>query len=136
VQTPQFALSPDGRRLAFVASVAHDPSQLWIRALDSLTPEPVAGTHGAEYPFWSPDSESIAFFADGTLKRIDLARGPVRVLAPAPDGRGGAWSRGGDVVFAPATNDGLYRVAASGGKAVRVTQVDAARHQASHRWPQ
>jgi eukaryotic-like serine/threonine-protein kinase len=136
VQTPQFALSPDGRRLTFVAAIAHDPPQLWIRALDSLTPEPLAGTHGAEYPFWSPDGESIGFFADGQLKRIDLAGGPARVLAPAAHGRGGAWSPSGDILFAPATNDGIYRVPSAGGTPVRVTHVDPAHHEASHRWPQ
>jgi eukaryotic-like serine/threonine-protein kinase len=136
VQTPQFSLSPDGRRLAFVASVAHDPPQIWIRALDSLTPEPLAGTHGAEYPFWSPTSDAIGFFADGMLKRIDLVGGPARVLAAAPHGRGGAWARDGYILFAPATNDAIYRVPTSGGEPALVTRVDASRHEASHRWPQ
>ena len=83
VQSPQFALSPDGRRLVFVASIGHEPPQLWLRELHALNPEPVAGTQGAEYPFWSPDSASLGFFANGSLKRIDLAGGPARVLAPA-----------------------------------------------------
>ena len=100
-QSPQFALSPDGRRLVFVASVGHEPSQLWLRDLHSLKPEPMPRHAGRRYPFWSPDSESIGFFANGSLKRIDLAGGPARVLAAALNGRGGAWSRDGTIVFAP-----------------------------------
>jgi Tol biopolymer transport system component/predicted Ser/Thr protein kinase len=136
VPTPQFALSPDARRLVFVAALAHGAPQLWVRALDSLQPEPLHGTVGAEYPFWSPDGESIGFFANGSLKRLDLAGGPARVLAPAPNGRGGTWSRDGAVVFAPTTEGGLYRVPAGGGEAAPLTRVDAGRYEASHRWPQ
>src|SRR5206468_7839337 len=127
--------SPDGRRLVFTATVGHDAPQLWIRSLDSLQPEPLAGTVGAEYPFWSPDSESIGFFAGGSLKRIDLAGGPARILAATPNGRGGAWSRGGIILFAPTTQGGLYRVPATGGAVSPVTQVSAEGHEASHRWP-
>jgi Tol biopolymer transport system component len=136
VPTPQFALSPDGRRLVFVASLTHGAPQLWVRLLDSLQPEPLPGTVDAEYPFWSPDGESIGFFANGSLKRLDLAGGPARVLAAAPNGRGGAWSREGIILFAPTTQSGLYRVPAGGGEATPLTRVDAGRHEASHRWPQ
>jgi Tol biopolymer transport system component len=136
VQTPQFALSPNGRHLAFVASVAHDPSQIWLRDLNALTAQPVAGTAGAEYPFWSPDSRSLAFFANGSLKRIDLSGGPARVVAPAIHGRGGAWSRNDVIIFAPNTQSGLFRVAASGGDPEPLTSLDAGAGDASHRWPQ
>ena len=136
VPTPQFALSPDGARLVFVASVAPDPPQLWVRPLDSLTAVPVPGTHGAEYPFWSPDSQSIGFFANGSLKRIDLSGGPARVLAPAPHGRGGAWSRSGIIIFTPSTQSALLRIPAAGGEAVPLTRVEPGGAEASHRWPQ
>ena len=136
VQSPQFALSPDGRRLAFVASVGHEPPQLWLRQLQALNPEPLAGTQGAEYPFWSPDSQSLGFFANGSLKRIDIAGGPARVLAPAAFGRGGAWNRTGTIVFAPSTQTGLFRVSAAGGEAAPLTTLDASGSEASHRWPQ
>jgi serine/threonine protein kinase len=136
VPTPQFALSPDGRRLTFVASVGHDAPQLWVRDLDTLNAEPIASTQGAEYPFWSPDSEAIGFFANGSLKRVELKGGPPRVLAPAVHGRGGAWSRSGVILFAPHTQSGLYRVSASGGEATALNRPDPALHQASYRWPQ
>ena len=136
VPTPQFALSPDGRRLAFVASLGHDAPQLWLRDFDALAAERIAGTQGAEYPFWSPDSDANGFFAGGSLKRVDLGGGPPRVLAPAAHGRGGAWSRSGLILFAPHTQSGLYRIRASGGDAAAVNEPDVARHQASFRWPQ
>ena len=136
VQSPQFALSPDGRRVVFVAALEREPSQLWIRELGALDPQPIAGTQGAEYPFWSPDSASVAFFAGGSLKRVDLAGGPPRVLAPAIHGRGGAWNRQGLILYAPTTQDGLFAVAATGGEPRPVTSVGPALGEASHRWPQ
>jgi Tol biopolymer transport system component/predicted Ser/Thr protein kinase len=136
VRTAQFALSPNGRRLAFVASVEHDASQLWVRELDALRPTPVAGTQGAEYPFWSPDGDAIGFFANGSLKRVDLGGGPPRVLAAAAHGRGGAWSRQGVILFAPDTQNSLFRIPAGGGNAAQVSHLEGTRHEASHRWPQ
>jgi len=126
-----FALSPDGRQLAFVATVEGGP-RLWLRPLDQVTAQPLAGTEGASYPFWAPDSRAIGFFAGGKLKRVDLAGGTPQVLADAPAGRGGTWNREGVVVFAPSPNGGLMRVMATGG--TLVTQLVAG--QGAPRWPQ
>src|SRR5437870_7443234 len=95
-----FTISPDGRRLVFLAS-NEGKSQLWVRPLDSLKAQPLAGTDGGTYPFWSPDSGSVGFFADGKLKRIDIRGGAPQVLANAGAGRGGAWNRDGIILFAP-----------------------------------
>ncbi len=140
VLTPQtadpvsFALSPDGRQLVFNGMTDSGP-KLWLRPLDQPIAQPLAGTDGAVYPFWAPDSRAIGFFADGKLKRIDLGGGLPRVLADAPYGRGGAWSREGVIVFARSTTGPLLRIAASGGPLIPVTHLDQTRH-ASHRWPQ
>ena len=77
------ALSADGRYLAFVAN-GDKGTQLWLRPLDQVSAQPLAGTEGADYPFWAPDARAIGFFADGKLKRIDLTGGAVRALADAP----------------------------------------------------
>ncbi|PYS09605.1 MAG: hypothetical protein DMG17_26625 [Acidobacteria bacterium] len=128
-----FAISPDGRRLVFSAS--EGKSQLWVRPLDSLAPQPLAGTDGASYPFWSPDSASVGFFADGKLKRIDIVGGAPQVLADAVGGRGGAWNREGTIVFAPSINAPLLKVPATGGgEAVAATRLETG--QTSHRFPQ
>jgi eukaryotic-like serine/threonine-protein kinase len=128
-----FALSPDGRQLVFVANGERD-SRLWLRPLDQTTAQPLADTEGATFPFWAPDSRAVGFFADGKLKRINLTGRAVQVLADAPQARGGTWNADGVIVFAPATNTALVRVAASGGAVAPVTRL--ALGQGSHRWPQ
>ena len=75
----QIAVSPDGRHLAFTAATG-GKVQLWVRALDSTEAKALAGTQGASFPFWSPDSRFIGFFADGRLKKIEVTGGPVQTL--------------------------------------------------------
>ena len=128
-----FALAPDGRQLVFVAT-ADSTSKLWLRRFDQSDAQPLAGTDAASFPFWSPDSRSIGFFADGKLKRVDVSGSAPQVLADAPAGRGGAWNSDGVILFAPMNLGGLVRVAATGGTPTPVTQ---STHSAnSHRWPQ
>ena len=126
-----FALSPDGRHIVFVAS-SDGPSRLWLRPLVATAAQPLLGTEGATYPFWSPDSKSVGFFADGKLKRLDLGGGLPQALANAAP-RGGAWNADGVILFARTTGSPLFRVSASGGEAVAVTKLD---RQTSHRFPQ
>jgi serine/threonine protein kinase/Tol biopolymer transport system component len=112
--TAQLALSSDGRRLAFVAAARRSAPQIWIRALDSMEAKPLSGTEGAAFPFWSPDGGSLAFFAGGKLKKIDIAGGAPLVLGDAV-GRGGTWNAEGIIVFAGQPNSVLFSVTASGG---------------------
>src|SRR5262249_30464054 len=123
-----FAISPDGRRLVLLAS-NEGKSQLWVRSLDSIAAQPLAGTDGASYPFWSPDSASVGFFADGKLKRMDIVGGAPQVLATVV-GRGGAWNRDGTILFTFAGTAPLFKVPATGGEPVAVTQLE--RGQANH----
>jgi len=95
-----FAISPDGRRLVFSA-LNEGKSQLWVRPLGSVAARPLAGTDGGYYPFWSPDSASVGFFADSKLKRIEIVGGAPQVLANAARGLGGTWNRDGTILFAP-----------------------------------
>jgi Tol biopolymer transport system component len=125
-----FALSPDGRLLVFVAS-RDGVSQLWLRALESTTAQPLTGTEGASYPFWSPDSRSVAFFADATVKRLDLNGGRPQTLTRAAP-RGGAWNASGDILFAATSVGPLFRISAAGGQVAPMTTLD---RQASHRFP-
>ena len=129
-----FAMSPDGRALVFQATV-EGKSQLWLRPLDSETARPLAGTEGGSFPFWSPDNQSVAFFAGGQLKRIDVATGFVQNLAEAPlNTRGGAWNAAGTILFTRSATEPLFRVPASGGKAIAATEVTAP--HLGHRYPQ
>jgi Tol biopolymer transport system component len=136
------AISPDGRYLVFGAAPPGAPvPSLWLRPLDSLSARVLPGTDGGNFPFWSPDSRSIAFFAGGALKRIDIAGGPPVVLSdasaqlPGGDPVGGAWNRKGVILFSRATS-GLQRVAASGGVPAQVTTTDTSRHEFAHGFPQ
>jgi Tol biopolymer transport system component len=113
--TIPLAASPDGHRVAFVASARDGKSLLWVRSLDALTAQALAGTEGAARPFWSPDSRFLGFFAGGKLKKIELSSGPPITLCDAPDDRGGTWSQEGVIVFAPQANSALQKVSASGG---------------------
>jgi len=127
------ALSPDGRRLVFVASGQDTKFRLWVRPLDALTAQALAGTEGAQYPFWSPDSRFVGFFAEGKLKKIDVSGGPAQTICDSEDGRGGAWSRDGVILFAPGPFTAIYRVSASGGTPAPVTTPENL--GTSHRWP-
>ena len=131
-----FALSPDGRYLVFVAtgSSSDEPQRLYLRSLDQTDARPLAGTEGARSPFWSPDSRSLAFFASEQVLRIDIAGGPAQPLAPAANPQGGAWGTDGTIVFAPTTVSPLFKVPASGGKLTAATTLESPTHT-NHRRP-
>ena len=114
------AISPDGRNLIFTAD-SEDTSQLWLRPMGGFTAHPLSGTKGGYGYFWSPDSRSIGFFADGKLKKIDTAGGTPQTLSNLPSGvrpRGGAWGSDGVILFVAA--DIIYRVPATGGEQIPV----------------
>ena len=133
------AISPDGRVIVFAATPSNADSALWIRPIDSLTARLLPGTEGANGPFFSPDSRSVAFFARGKLRKVDISGGPVLALADAPVNgirlRGGAWNRGGVIVYPPNTFGGLSRVSAAGDALAPATTLDQSRHEVSHGYP-
>jgi len=118
--TVQFlAISPDGRYLA----IATENGQLWLRAMNSLQAQPIPFTEGATFPFWSPDSRFIGFFAQGKLKKVALGGGPAQSLCDVPSSRGGSWSRDNMIVFSPGNSGiSIQRVPAGGGVPVDVTR--------------
>jgi Tol biopolymer transport system component len=131
-----FAISPDGTKLAFVVAGESQP-QLWWRSLDSVTARPLEGTQGARQPFWSPDSQSIGFFAESAVKRVDVASGVVRRLTDAPigGGNGGTWNADGVILFNAGPSWPLYRISSSGQDRREVTRLDPPR-QVNHSQPQ
>jgi Tol biopolymer transport system component len=128
-----FALSPDGRQVVFIAA-GDGGSKLWLRPLDQTTAQPLPSTEGATFPFWAPDSRAIGFFADAKLKRLDLPDGKPQELADAANGRGGAWSRDGVILFAANAISGLLRVLATGGTPTSVTR--PAPGELGHKFPE
>jgi Tol biopolymer transport system component len=132
---PSAAISPDGRRLVFTLVDSTATARLWIRPLDSFAAQPLAGTDYAQFPFWSPDSRFIAFFADGKLKKIAVGGGTPETICDAPDARGGSWSRNGVIVFAPLATGPLQRVSSEGGEPVTIAWPDSARGETALRFP-
>ena len=117
-EAPQ--ISPDGRRVAFVATDRLGRSGLYVRNRDSLVARPLPGTDGASMPFWSPDSGNLGFFAQGQLKTIAIFGGSPHAIAAAPVPRGGAWSRDNVILFLGVPSLPLNHVPAGGGEAVPV----------------
>jgi Tol biopolymer transport system component len=116
-----FAISPDGRLLVIAATV-NGKRQLWLRPLDGLRALPMPGTDDASYPFWSPDSRYIGFFADHKLKKVGSSGGPPQSICDAPDGRGGSWNRDNVIVFSPIIGaSAIQRVSAAGDVPADVT---------------
>ena len=117
-----FVLSPDGRTLA-ITSYGGIKTQIWLRSLDSPELRPLANTDDARNPFWSADSHSLGFFADGKLRTVSASGGPATPLCDADIGGGGAWNRDGVILFA--TNTGvLQRVSAAGGACTALTPAE------------
>ena len=129
-------LSPDGRKVAFAAPSRDGVPMLFVRALDSIAAEALAGTEGASNVFWSPDSEHLGFVADGRLKRIAVRGGSVQVLCALPDAQGtfgGAWSTNGTILLG--TRSALLRVPAGGGNPVPASEVNVAAGEQWHTAP-
>ena len=117
-----FAVSPDGTRLIFCALGQDGESRLWVRGLSAAEAYRLDNTEGASYPFWSPDGRRAAFFADRSLKVIDLETATVKVLAAAPLPTGGSWSKQGVIVFGAGIAQPLYRIPADGGEPTAATR--------------
>ena len=130
-------LSPDGSLLAFVAQKnAGDGPQIYVRRLDQLQASPLAGTEDAASPFFSPDGQWIAFFANGKLKKISVTGGAAVTLCEVPAGRGGPWADDDTIIYSPANTPGvsLMHVSAAGGTPDQLTTL--ASGEVTQRFPQ
>ena len=129
-----FALSPDGRQFVFIGRDGNRPA-LWLRSLTPISHDPWLGTDGGRDPFWSQDSRSVGFFANGQLKRVDLADGLVRTLTSAPNAAGGAWNSEGTILFTISFAGPIYKIPAGGGEAAAVTRTAPPAHS-GHVFPE
>jgi len=133
------AISPDGSKIAFTAKDSSGKTMLWIRPIDSLTAQPLAGTEGGRHPFWSPDGRFVAFFAEDKIKKADVAGGPPQTIAGDLDLVGGlpsgAWSSQGMIIYSRQTIEPLFAVPAGGGDPKPLTRLDRARQDRFHGYP-
>jgi len=132
------AVSPNGHTVAIAGRRESERlNTLWIYEPGTPDATRLSNTEGVSFPFWSPDGQSLGFFADGKLKRLNLAGGTIQVLCEAANGRGGAWGKDGVILFTPtgALGVGLFRISASGGTAAQITVPDKSLDETSHRWP-
>ncbi len=128
-------ISPDGKKIVFVAKDSTDKRRLYLRSLDALDAQPLAGTEGAIHPFWSPDNQFIGFVAQGRLKKIEASGGSPVTICNSGDSRGGAWNQEGTIIFSPGAGNPLFKVSAAGGTPTVITNLDSVRKETTHRWP-
>jgi len=129
------AVSPDGKRIVFVAAPAGGGrAQLWMRSLDSLSVQPLPGTEGGYLPFWSPDARAIGFFDGSALKKIEVGGGAAQTLCAISEAGAGAWNRHGEILFAGSVGP-ILRVSAGGGEPKPATTLDKSRQDVRHMGP-
>ncbi len=130
------AITRDGQTVAYVAQQGTDDAQLYLRDLNSFEPRAVAGSSGARQPFFSPDGKWVAFFAQGSCKKLRSAGGtPVR-LAEASYPFGGTWNDDNTIIYTVSLGSGLMRIPASGGMPESLTKPDGAAQGYAHVFPQ
>ena len=130
----QFAVAPDSQRIVVAMRGPDGRQRLWLRSLASTEWRELSQTDGATYPFWSPDSRQVGFFADKRLKRVDIGTNLTYVLADVSAGRGGAWSPDEFIVFATVAGP-LMRVSAAGGTPQQMTGAEEPRRGRARLWP-
>jgi serine/threonine-protein kinase len=133
---PSAILSPDGTRIALLLLDSGGRAHIYLRSLDQSEATALVSTEGARNPFFSPDSQWIAFFADGKLKKIPVQGGTAVTLCDVADDRGGTWGEDGTIVFASSVRTGLSRVSSGGGTPQPFSTLDKQAREVSHRWPQ
>jgi Tol biopolymer transport system component len=141
---PRMAISPDGQSLVFAAARQDRGAPLWLRRLDSSGLVPIAGSEGAGFPFWSPDSRQVAFFMespkDTTLTQLriaDLQGGLPHTIVELPSlDPAGSWNADGVLLFASRGTTGIQRISADGGPLLPVTALDSSRGEVFHLYPQ
>jgi serine/threonine protein kinase len=135
-EVSHMALSADGSMLAFVSPEEKSGiPMLYLQRIGSPDARVLPGTEGASYPFWSPDSTFVAFFAKGKLQKVPASGGSPQVLASVWAARGGSWGPRNVIIYAPDSGTPIWRINADGAGAAPVTNRIFAANDQSHRWP-
>ncbi len=129
-----FALSPDGALLAY-AGRPGSQQRLHVRTMSTGADVDIPGTEAAYEPFFSPDGQSIGFFADGKMKKVRASGGTPETLCDAVNPMGGSWGPDNTIYFAPFNTSGLWSVSGDGGTPKTVSTLERSHGETSHRWP-
>ena len=132
---PAVAISRDGTKIAYLGARGHT-TQLFLRPVDRLEPQPLPGSANATSPFFSPDGQWVGFFADGKLKKVSVNGGEATTLCDAPINRSATWGPDNTIIFAPTLFGGLMRVSAAGGSPEILTAPDVSKGELTYRWPE
>ncbi|MGA8263349.1 MAG: protein kinase [Ignavibacteriaceae bacterium] len=127
-------ISPDGKYISFIGTDSSGVSKLWVRPVNSLTSRPLTAATTQAYPFWSPDSKSIAYFDNGKLMKISLDAGTSLPICDITTGRGGSWSKNGTIILSPNSTGGIFKVPSSGGQPEAIVKADTSNKNQSLRW--
>ena len=127
-------ITADGSTIAFCARNQKERNSVWVQNLGELSAKKLEGTDGAAFPFWSADGKFVGFFADGHLKKVAAAGGPVTMLADTPNPRGGSWNQDNVIIYEPDYRDSIWKISAAGGTPQRLTKFENSKHT-THRWP-
>jgi len=132
---PAVAISRDGTKIAYLGARGHT-TQLLLRRVDRLEPQPLPDSANATSPFFSPDGQWVGFFADGKLKKASVQGGEATTLCDAPINRSATWGPDSTITFAPTLFGGLMRVSAAGGSPEILTAPDVSKGELTYRWPE
>ena len=133
---PNLAFSPDGTRLAYSSTAADGTWRIYLRRLDQPEATALASTESGGHPFFSPDGQWVAFFANRKLQKVSINGGAAITVSDSAADRGGSWGEDGQIVAALGMQSGLSRIPSAGGQPVALTEVDRKKKEDSHRWPQ
>jgi serine/threonine-protein kinase len=133
---PDVALSPDGRRLVYIAGGAGGAmGRLYVRALDELRPTLLADS--ARSPFFSPDGQWVGFLGARGLAKVAVTGGPAVAISAVSGLRGAAWGPDDTIIFATIeTATGLLRIPAAGGEPEVLTKPDPEKGEVDHLFPE
>lgn len=131
-------ISPDGSTLVFIARDASSANKLWVRRIDSLDAQPLAGTENARTVFWSADSRSVAFqTVQAEMRRVDISGGaPARLCDTSLSSTGGTWNQSGQILVGSNLTAPLFTVSTAGSRCQNANQLDASRGERGHAFPQ
>ena len=113
------AVSPDAATIAYVARTTSG-TLLYVRDMSTGVVQPLVGTEGANFAFFSPDGQWIGFLTLDHVKKVPRRGGGVVSLCEANTSVQAWWVRADVIFFTEDETRILSRVSADGGAPERI----------------